>query len=182
MNGTTTADRLDFQYSTNATSLTNGTWTDVNQLNFNSPVTTGGSGALDGNAAANRTARSFTITGLSIANGATYRIRWTDFDRTPGADDGLAVDDFSLTPGGTATFPTTLSIWNWTTSTWSQFAGPTAIGATDVTINGVVPGPWASYIGTGANSGRVRIRVLTTGGSANFVTGGNLMKLVYDAP
>ena len=36
----------------------------------------------------------------SIANGATVWIRWTDVDVT-GADDGLAVDDFSLTPLGT---------------------------------------------------------------------------------
>ena len=34
---------------------------------------------------------------LSIANGATFWIRWNDIDAT-GADDGLAVDDFSLTP------------------------------------------------------------------------------------
>ena len=34
---------------------------------------------------------------MSIPNGATFWIRWTDTDAT-GADDGLAVDDFSLTP------------------------------------------------------------------------------------
>jgi hypothetical protein len=43
---------------------------------------------LDGNAAANRTAISFTITGLSIPNGATFYIRWLSFDAA-GADDGL---------------------------------------------------------------------------------------------
>ena len=40
----------------------------------------------------------------------------------------------------------------------------------------------AIYIGTGSNKGLVRIRVLTTGNGTNFVTGGNLMKLVYTAP
>jgi hypothetical protein len=91
------ADRLDFQYSTNATSLTTGTWTDVDALDFTTPNTTT-TGAKDGNAAANRTAITSTITGLSIAPGATFWIRWTDLDAT-GSDDGLAVDDFSLSAG-----------------------------------------------------------------------------------
>src|SRR5581483_11794474 len=90
-------DQLDFQISTDATSLTTGTWTDVNALDFIAPVQTGATGGLDGNSAANRTAISSTISGLNIANGAGFWIRWTDFDAT-GADDGLAVDDFCLTP------------------------------------------------------------------------------------
>jgi predicted extracellular nuclease len=100
------ADRLDFQYSLNATSLTTGTWIDVNTLDFSSPNTTAAVGALDGNNALNRTAISDTITGLSIANGATFWIRWNDFNAS-GADDGLSVDDFSLTPtaGGGSTNP-----------------------------------------------------------------------------
>lgn len=103
-------DRLDFQYSTDATSLTTGTWTDVDGLDFSSPSTTGTTGALDGNAAANRTARLASIGGLSIAAGATFRIRWTDFNAT-GADDGLGVDDFSLTPTGQ---PVAVSAVQWT--------------------------------------------------------------------
>ncbi|HJQ25360.1 MAG TPA: C25 family cysteine peptidase [Blastocatellia bacterium] len=94
-----TPDRLDFQYSTDATSLTTGTWTDVDALDFSSPITSGTVGALDGNAAANHTAISSTINGLNIANGAVFWIRWTDFNIS-NADDGLAVDDFSLTPAG----------------------------------------------------------------------------------
>jgi len=94
------ADRIDFQYSLDATSLNTGTWTDVNALDFNSPNTTT-TGALDGNAAANRTFLSSTITGLSIAPGATFWIRWADFNAS-GADDGLAVDDFLLTANPTA--------------------------------------------------------------------------------
>src|ERR1051325_2425570 len=60
------ADRIDFQYSTNATSLTTGTWIDVDSLDFSSPVTTGPLGALDGNSSANRTNISFTIPNLTI--------------------------------------------------------------------------------------------------------------------
>jgi hypothetical protein len=92
------ADQIDFQLSTDATSLTTGTWNDYNSLDFVTPntVTTG---AKDGNATGNRTAISYTITGLSIPNGATFWIRWNDSDASS-ADDGLAVDDFSLTPYG----------------------------------------------------------------------------------
>ncbi len=88
-------DRLDFQYSTDATSLTTGTWTDVDPLDFTTPDTAS-TGPKDGNSAGDRTAITSTITGISIASGATFWIRWTDFDAT-GSDDGLAVDDFSLT-------------------------------------------------------------------------------------
>jgi hypothetical protein len=89
-------DRLDFQYSTDATSLTDGNWIDVDLLDFASPSTTS-TGALNGNDPANRDSISATISGLNIASGATFWIRWSDFNATS-SDDGLAVDDFSLTP------------------------------------------------------------------------------------
>ncbi|MEW5938178.1 MAG: ExeM/NucH family extracellular endonuclease [Chloroflexota bacterium] len=92
-------DRIDFQYSLDATSLTTGAWTDVDSLDFTAPVTGPTTGALDGNSAANRTAISYTITGLSIANGATFWIRWTDYNASS-SDDGLAVDDFSISTSG----------------------------------------------------------------------------------
>ena len=92
------ADGLGFEYSLNATSLTTGAWTSVATLNFSTP-NTATTGAKDGNAAANRTALSDTIGSLSIANGASFCIRWLDGDAS-GADDGLAVDDFSITPNG----------------------------------------------------------------------------------
>src|SRR4051794_23886418 len=89
-------DQINFEYSTNATDLVTGTWTGVAALNFVTPDTVT-AGAKNGNAAADRTALSSTVSALSIANGATFWIRWNDTDAT-GADDGLAVDDFSLTP------------------------------------------------------------------------------------
>jgi hypothetical protein len=94
------SDRIDFQLSVDATDLTTGTWTDYDDLDFSSPITTGTVGALDGNSAANRTALSFTITGLTIEDGVTFWIRWMDFN-VSGFDDGLAVDDFSLTAEST---------------------------------------------------------------------------------
>ena len=101
------ADRLNFEYSLDATSLTTGTWTPVIALNFAAPTTSGVAGALDGNSTANRTSISSTISSLNIASGATVWIRWTDFNAS-GADDGLAIDDFSLTAQGTggSTCPT----------------------------------------------------------------------------
>ena len=91
-------DQLDFQYSLNATSLSTGTWTDANTLDFVSPSTTT-TGAKDGNAVANRTVKTATITGLSIANNALFWLRWNDADAS-GADDGLSIDDFSIQLSG----------------------------------------------------------------------------------
>jgi len=99
------ADRLDFQLSQNATSLTTGTWVDYNSLDFLSPVVAGTVGALNGNVTPNRTVLSFLVSGLSIADGASFWIRWADSDLAPGSDDGLAVDDFSLTARGTTSVP-----------------------------------------------------------------------------
>src|SRR5204863_6986140 len=88
-------DRIDFQISSNATDLTTGTYTDVNTLDLTTPDTVT-VGAKNGNAAGDRTAISATISSLSIPDGATFFIRWTDLDAT-GSDDGLSVDDFSIT-------------------------------------------------------------------------------------
>jgi len=95
-------DKLDFQYSTDATSLTTGTWTDANALDFSS-VSNTTTGAMDGNT--NHSTISSTLTGVSIPNGASFWIRWADSD-VSGADDGLAIDDFSITATGSSPAPT----------------------------------------------------------------------------
>ena len=87
-------DRLDFQYSTNATSLSSGTWIDVNALDFSSPITKT-KGAQNGNTASNRMEMSATINGLNIPDNASFWFRWVDTDAS-GYNDGLAIDDFSL--------------------------------------------------------------------------------------
>jgi uncharacterized repeat protein (TIGR01451 family) len=96
-------DQLNFEYSTDATSLITGTWTNVPALAFVTPDTVT-VGAKNGNAASSRTALSASLP-LTIANGATFWIRWVDVDAS-GADDGLGVDDFSLTPSGAPPVPT----------------------------------------------------------------------------
>ncbi|MEI2739660.1 MAG: hypothetical protein V9F01_12870 [Chitinophagaceae bacterium] len=84
-------DRIDFQYSTDATSLTTGTWTDFDALDYANPGQATGSGSLQHSAAI-----SGTISSLNIAVGTTVFIRWTDFNAT-GADDAMGVNDFSMT-------------------------------------------------------------------------------------
>lgn len=91
------SDILNFQYSLDALSLTTGTWVDVDSLDFRSVVLTGGTvGARDGNAAEFRTNVQGSITQLNLSANQTLWIRWVDPD-IAGSDDGLAIDDFSLT-------------------------------------------------------------------------------------
>jgi trimeric autotransporter adhesin len=100
----TVGDRMDFQYSTDATSLATGSWTGVASLNFTSPVLSGTVGAINGNTATNRTVITATITGLSIPNGNTFYFRWQDTDAS-GADDGLGIDDITITLPSACTAP-----------------------------------------------------------------------------
>ena len=88
-------DFLNFEYSTDATNLTTGTWTPVSELSFTSPVNSGTTGSLDGNSF--HVLILFEIPGLSIPDGATFFIRWVDPNVT-GADDGIGIDDFSIEP------------------------------------------------------------------------------------
>ena len=98
-------DQMDFQYSLDASSLSTGIWTDENTLDFIAPVTTGTVGALNGNVAPNRTLISaYTITGLSILDGASFWLRWNDLNATS-SDDGLAIDDFTISYNGTVAPP-----------------------------------------------------------------------------
>lgn len=94
-------DRLQAQYSTDATSLGDAaaTWVDVAALDFVTPNTTAAAGKVDGNAASNRSAISASITGLSLAPSATLWLRWIDVN-VSGSDDGLAIDDISFAVAG----------------------------------------------------------------------------------
>ncbi len=92
---------LTFAYSTNATSLTTGTFTGFSSLDYHSlgdSCSATQAIKTDGNSTNCRTQISATITGLNIPNGATFWIRWTDVDTT-GSDDGNAIDDFTMTVG-----------------------------------------------------------------------------------
>src|SRR3954464_11953947 len=140
-------DQMNFEYSLNATDLVTGTWTNVAALNFVTPDTVT-AGAKNGNAAADRTALSSTVSALSIANGATFWIRWNDTDAT-GADDGLAVDDFSLTP---------------------QAVPPVNLTINDVSLNegnaGTTSFTFTVSLSSPAGPGGVTFDIATAGGTA----------------
>jgi hypothetical protein len=102
--GNTSAQQLDFQYQvaaagaiTDANTPTTG-WTDFDPLDFASPTVGATAAALDGNAAANRTARSATLM-VTVNAGQEIWLRWKDINDA-GNDHGLAIDDFSVTPQG----------------------------------------------------------------------------------
>ncbi len=112
--GNATAHKLDFTYQKNAANITTGTWVDVNTLDFTGPIATASAAALDGNAIANRTALSNTIT-VSILPGETIWLRWMDVDDS-GNDHGLGVDDLSVTLNGTTSY----YLYSWTNGASTQ--------------------------------------------------------------
>jgi len=132
------ADRLDFQFSTNATSLSNGTWTNFFALNFIAPTTTGVIGALDGNFDSNKTNTTATITGLSIPVGAIFWIRWSDFNAA-GSDDGLGIDDFYIRATSTCNVGITgFAPINGTEGTIVSITGTNFTGISAVYFDGIL--------------------------------------------
>jgi hypothetical protein len=104
-------DRLDFQYSTDATALNNGTWTDHDPLDFITPQRSN-IGALDGNLPQHQTVFDQTITGLNIPNGATFWLRWVDFNQNSlTTQDMLGIDNltYTVTFTGGLTAPTNVT-------------------------------------------------------------------------
>jgi hypothetical protein len=91
-----TVDRLDFQFSTDAGSISSGTFLNVDALDFTTPANSG-AGSKDGNAAANRTVFApVAITPAApIQPEQTFYIRWQPTNIS-GANDGLAIDDFTI--------------------------------------------------------------------------------------
>ncbi len=105
-NATPVSQSMVFQYQianagviTDADTPSTG-WTNDATLGFASPIFTATAATLDGNSAANRTAKSDTLT-VSVAPGQEIWIRWQDINDA-GNDHGLAVDDLSVTPNAIA--------------------------------------------------------------------------------
>ncbi|MGC4005908.1 MAG: hypothetical protein QM811_23425 [Pirellulales bacterium] len=119
------SDTLAFSYQSGAVALNSATgWTTNAGLLFTTPVT-GSALTLDGNATANRTVIApVTISGLSIANGASFTLRWVDGSGSSSA--GMAIDDFSilLTAGVSTVKNLTWNlsgggVWDTTTANWT---------------------------------------------------------------
>jgi predicted extracellular nuclease len=154
-------DQINFEISTNATDLSTGTYTGVAALNFVTPDTAT-TGAKNGNAAADRTAISSTVSSLSIPNGASFFIRWTDTDAT-GADDGLAVDDFSITPQGAAATPTPTPTPSLSINDVTQAEGDAGTTNFNFTVS----------LSSPAQTGGVSFTVNTADGTTNPATAGS---------
>jgi hypothetical protein len=138
-----------FEYSTNATSLSTGTWTAVTSLDLVEILTGDNSNsAQNGNLAANRVAISGTFS-PSLLSGGTLWIRWRDTDNT-GSDGLYAVDDFQMTyvaaaPDVTAPTVTSLTPANGGTHSISFpltmiFSESIQKGTGNITINNVTDG------------------------------------------
>lgn len=108
---TPVAQTVDFQYQvaaagtiTDANTPATG-WVDHDALDFTSPQPgTSTAVAIDGNAAANRTNLSSTIT-VNVPSGQEIWLRWRDINHANN-DHGLAIDDFSVTANGAVATPT----------------------------------------------------------------------------
>jgi predicted extracellular nuclease len=134
--GTATAgEGLTFAYSVDATNLTTGTFTAVPALAFVSPgdicsitqnINTNGN---DSNCRRQITA---TITGLTIPDGQSFWIRWTDTD-TGGSDDGMSIDDVTITAS-----VSNISISP--TATGSASPNPTGPGQSTTLSGTITPG------------------------------------------
>ena len=161
LGATNRVDRLDFQYSLNATSLTTGSWVDVDNLDFTAPTTTGTVGAIVGNNAGNRTNISFTITGLNIPASTSFWFRFTDFNST-GADDGLAIDDFSIYANA-AVAPTSTT---WTTA-WSD-------GVPTVATEAIIDGTYNTNVGGTQVGFTAKKLTVTTNGNLTINAGTNI--------
>jgi predicted extracellular nuclease len=175
-------DQLDFQYSVNATSLTSGTWVDVNSLDFVAPVTGPTTGALDGNSAPNRTLVSSSVQGISIAPGQAVWIRWNDLNAS-GADDGLAVDNFSITPQAGNAQPTVACPANVSTQQGTPVTRQVSASDTDGTVTSISVDSVTPASGAGSFSITNLVPASSAGGTAtaNVNVDGSLATGTYTA-
>jgi hypothetical protein len=102
---------LDFAYSLDATSLTSGTYIDVNSLDFTGPKNSNGTAtALDGNLGENQVAKSATVSlDTPLAAGSSIWLRWSDFNDV-GNDHALGIDNLSFS-GAPVPGPSALAVF-----------------------------------------------------------------------
>ena len=88
------SDQLDFQYSLDAISISDAgaTWIDFDGLDYINPGQATGSGSLQ-----HSLIISDTIAYINIPSDGIIYFRWTDVN-VSGNDDGMSIDDFSITP------------------------------------------------------------------------------------
>jgi hypothetical protein len=126
---------FDYQIGTTVTSLSVGTWTAFSNLDFASLATSSGA-AMDGNAPANRTAKSATLA-VSIPAGSEIFLRWS---RIGSSSPGLAIDDLTITAAGGNTAPSVSATAATSITTNSATLGGNVLadGGATLTARGVV--------------------------------------------
>lgn len=108
---------LNFAYSTDAANLSTGAWSEVSSLSFTALYAEGTGAGLNGNSdtiysgtsyvektagqaggpgAPNSIVITATISGLNIASGESFWIRWSDDFSGTGNGQGLAIDNLSV--------------------------------------------------------------------------------------
>ncbi len=94
------AQTMTMQYGFGTTFTGVTTWNNAGSaFEFTSPQPTGPAGALDGNAAPNRTANiGGTLTSLNWTAGSTLWVRWVETNES-GSDHGLAIDNVVVAAG-----------------------------------------------------------------------------------
>ena len=100
-------ERVVFEYSTNATGLSSGSWTPLPTMDLVEKLTaTTTAAAVNGNLAANQTSISGTATAVNLGAGSTIWVRWRDANDA-GSDGLYAIDNFGLnyTNGGADVTP-----------------------------------------------------------------------------
>lgn len=108
--GNTAAQTMVFEYGFGATFGSVATWVaGGSAFDFTSPIHTSTSGALNGNAAANRVAGLGGTIDTTWAAGDTLWLRWVERNDA-GNDHGLAIDNFALTTGRAIPEPATLAL------------------------------------------------------------------------
>ena len=94
-----TGDTLAFSYQVGPTVTTlTGAFTPFPALNFVTPTNTGALAPVDGNAAANRTVVTSTIV-VAIPAGQEIMLRWEDIPEGVIFNQGIGIDDVSVTFG-----------------------------------------------------------------------------------
>jgi len=182
---------LFYQIAGTVTNLTAGTWLTASST-FTSPVNTSGTTALDGNAAANRTAVITATLMVNIPAGEEIMLRWEDLNDAAN-DHMLAIDDVTVkvvaAPANVAptasnvTFTGTLAEGQTLTSTYTYsdadgdavgtttyrwFRGDDAVGTGDAVISGATG---ASYVLTANDAGKFIYVAVTPVASAGVSPG-----------
>ena len=126
--GATAAQAIDVYYHTSAsidTALTpsnNTGWTQITGLTLSSPIISGVTGPLNGNAVANKVSLSnVPIPSLSLPDNNYIMLKWEDINHA-GNDHGLGIDDVTITWTTGSTLPA-LAI----TSASMSFGGQTVL-------------------------------------------------------